>query len=108
MSIRSPIPSKIREVLSEDPFMKKCIINDCCDGRIEWDHAFTYKGKRVNELWALLPKCHKHHDARSSTSYIITRIFLRKRIYDFDALEDFKKKYPRSDLFHRTNGILIV
>ena len=53
--MRSPIPKAIREELSEDPFMKTCVLAGECGGRIEWHHAFNYAGKRQNELWAILP-----------------------------------------------------
>lgn len=56
MSLTSPIPQKIRDQLAEDPYMKDCLLEFLppCNGRIEWQHAMTYSGKRVNEL-VLIP-----------------------------------------------------
>lgn len=98
--MQSKIPPAIREQLSEDPFMKKCVIDDStCEGRIEWNHAFTYKGKRVNELWSLIPQCHHHHDmTRSVNVKWHVEEAMRDRIIFFGASKDFKEKYPRSNL----------
>lgn len=61
-SMRSPIPEDLRSFLEGDPFMKKCVITgDEHEGRIEWHHAFTYAGKRQNEIWSIIPLCQKHH-----------------------------------------------
>ena len=27
--------------------------NECCDGRITWEHALTYAGKQIDEAWAM-------------------------------------------------------
>lgn len=104
VAMRSPIPVAIREQLSDDPFMSDCIVDFDCVGRIEWDHAFKYQGKRVNELWAILPKCHKHHDGRSSHVETISRLYLRMRIAHFNAFREFKVNYPKSDLYKGIEG----
>lgn len=97
--MRSPIPPKIREELSNDPYMVDCIIGFGCDGRIEWHHAFNYAGKRQNELWSILPVCKKHHD-KAGTPHVdtICKMNMRARIYKFNAIEDFRTKFPRSNL----------
>ena len=58
-----PIPKKIRDELSEDPFMKRCCLSGDggCHGRIQWHHHLKFAGKRVNEKWCLLPVCELHH-----------------------------------------------
>lgn len=98
--MRSPIPPKVRELLSTDPFMKRCALADMfCDGRIEWHHAFTYAGKRQNEPWCLIPLCHYHHERaghRSNQGLINDQI--RARVAHFKAESDFREKYPRSKL----------
>ncbi len=102
MVMRCPIPSAIREELSNDPFMRDCIIAHECEGRIEWHHAFTYAGKRRNELWSILPLCHKHHE-KAGTPHVSTicKMNLRVRIDHFDDFvrTDFYRKYPKSNLF---------
>lgn len=97
--MRSPIPKAMREELSEDPFMKTCVLAGECGGRIEWHHAFNYAGKRQNELWAILPLCHKHHE-KAGTAHVITicKMTMRARIRHFNAERAFHSKFPRSDL----------
>ena len=97
-SMQSKIPPAIREQLAEDPYMKSCILEgEECLGRIEWNHAFTYGGKRQNELWSLLPMCNFHH--RVEAMYRIDiQLALLKRIRHFNALEYFRRKYPKSTL----------
>lgn len=97
-SLRSPIPSEIREELSLDPFMSRCILeNDECDGRIEWMHCMTYAGKRVNELYTILPGCHYHH-YHEAKYRILIQLALVNRIGHFNALDEFRRKYPKCRL----------
>lgn len=57
-----PIPKGLRWRITRDPFMKVCIHdNHECKGRVEWEHAFTYAGKQINEFWAIVPVCTYHH-----------------------------------------------
>ena len=55
-----PIPLKLRKQLSEDPFMRKCI-HKGCNFKPEWEHAWIYSGKQINEAWAIVPCCKYHH-----------------------------------------------
>lgn len=99
--MRSPIPKEILETLNADPWMQKCIISDArCDGRIEWNHAMTYSGKRVNELYTILPLCHAHH-VRQASFRKEQEQAIRDRVRYFDMEEDFKRKYPRATLYPR-------
>lgn len=96
--MRSPIPLAIREQLSEDPFMSECIVAHECEGRIHFDHAFSYAGKRVNELWSILPLCRKHNMGVTSHVQALRNMNLRARIHHFKALDDFLTKYPKQSL----------
>lgn len=58
------IPARLRKELSEDPEYSECSmrgIHSSCDGRITWEHALTYKSKQIQERWAIVPLCEKHH-----------------------------------------------
>lgn len=56
------IPQKIRYTLANDPFMRRCIHDNAdCEARIEWEHALTFAGKQVQEVWAIIPCCTYHH-----------------------------------------------
>ena len=47
------IPTKIRKKIDEDPFYKRCCVTGSLNVSIE--HCWTYAGKQINELWALVP-----------------------------------------------------
>ena len=49
--------------MSNDPYYKRCARrkDEGCDGRITWEHAMTYGGKQIQEKWAIIPLCEKHH-----------------------------------------------
>ncbi len=108
MAMRSPIPKEIRDVLSEDTFMRDCIVAHECEGRIHFDHAFKYAGKRVNELWSILPLCAKHNMGVTSHVEVLRRMNLRARITHFKAEDEFRAKYPKSDLLGRPKNSLIT
>jgi len=95
--LRSKIPPAIRNVLAEDPFMSECYIGGDCAGKIEWNHAMTYGGKRVNELYAIIPVCKHHHNLIAKYQPEMKQA-ITDRIYFFDAQWEFRKKYPRSQL----------
>ena len=94
-----PIPVDMQGLLSQDPFMKSCIVAHECDGRIEWHHAMTYQGRRVTEIYAIVPLCHKHHSEMTRSTAVLSRMNIRARIAHFKAKEQFLKDYPKSDLF---------
>lgn len=61
------IPLKLREELSNDPQYKICSLRDYahlagpCDGNITWEHAMIYAGSKIQEKWAIIPLCERHH-----------------------------------------------
>ncbi len=98
MSLTVPIPQEMRDTLSKDRLMRNCLVGLDCSGRIEWNHGFTYAGKRINELYFLTPLCSKHHREEAKHREAI-RTFMRYRILEFKARDDFNAKYPKSDLY---------
>lgn len=57
-----PIPLKLREKMAANGSMLHCIHrNSDCEGRIEWEHAWIYAGKKIQEEWAIVPCCTYHH-----------------------------------------------
>lgn len=87
-----PIPLKMREQMAADPFYEKCVHQSKdCSGRIEFDHVFTYGGRQINEIWAILPTCQWHHRnivrfRRQSEKIALSR-----------ATEKDLKKYPKKN-----------
>ena len=98
VAMRMPIPATIRKELSEDEFMRDCIVMQGCEGRIHFDHAFTYAGKRVNEIWAILPLCRKHNMGVTKMVQTAREMNLRARIKHFGAEKSFRESYPKSNL----------
>ena len=100
-----PIPPNLKLILNGDPFMSVCIHNnaDCEDefgnkpGRVEFEHAFIYAGRQVNEWWALVPVDWYHHRGpgldKSYNQYIAL-----SRLDDIQLFE-VQRKYPRIDWF---------
>lgn len=94
MSLTLPIPIAMREEMSNDPFYKKCCVADSeCGGRIEWNHALIYAGKRQNEKFCILPMCHWHHyhEARRDIKKKINTLLLKR------ATPEDLAKYPKRD-----------
>ena len=48
-----PIQAKMREEISNDPFMKRCCITG--SPLVSWEHCFNYAGRQINEPWAIVP-----------------------------------------------------
>lgn len=85
-----PIPLSMRKKIAEDPFMKHCIYPNCI-GYPEWEHAWIYRGKQINEPWAIVPVCMFHHRGIG-----LDKDFNRYHSIVRASEEDFKK-YPRTD-----------
>lgn len=95
MSLRAPIPEETRTILSEDNFMRECIVKDtACAGRVEWQHAMTYGGKRISDIWALLPMCTRHHKEQAKYRQLQEAAVLF-RIHQYSSLEAVREKYPK-------------
>lgn len=68
MSLTRPIPAKLRAEMDADPYYHRCAITGTKRGpyaKIEWHHAFTFKGIRVNEKWCIIPLLKRIHDRAS-------------------------------------------
>ena len=57
----------LRRQLSIDPEYTRCAFAGIdhpagpCAGRITREHAIIYAGKKIQERWAIIPCCAKHH-----------------------------------------------
>lgn len=47
-----------------DPYYKTCArkTDGGCDGRITFEHAIIYAGRQLQEKWAIVPICARHHE----------------------------------------------
>lgn len=93
-----PIPLKLRKELAESVEMKTCIYNNTeCKGRVEWEHAWTYAGKQIQEAWAIIPVCTYHHrGAGLDKDYNRFRSLLKAQKITRGGL-DICIKYPRKE-----------
>lgn len=60
-SMVCPIPPKMRLEMANDPFYSRCAITGA-SVNINWHHNLEYKGKRVNEKFAIIPLTKWVHD----------------------------------------------
>lgn len=103
MSLTKPIPAEMREEMDKMPYYHECARFDAlhdhgcesCPVRgklIEWEHAMTYQGKRINEVWAIVPLCWYVHRGPGEVKEISQWLALN-RISDFEIAA----KYPKTD-----------
>jgi hypothetical protein len=100
-----PIPKKLRDILNKDPFMAVCCLADSeCDGRIEFDHAVEYRGRQVNEIWAIVPVCEHHHAGQQYKERRQLVALNRATVQELEAMSKtnwiqrrdyLRTKYPR-------------
>lgn len=86
------IPTKLRALLADDPYMKVCArADEYCSGRITWEHALYYGGKQIQERWAIIPLCVYHHLGPGLHKEINQAIALA------NATDEDLAAYPRTD-----------
>ena len=97
-----PIPIQMREEMDADPYYHQCARYDLlhdhiCEADpvrcrlIEWEHAFTYGGSKVNEKWAIVPICYLVHRGGKMIKEINQWIGLNR------ATDEDLAKYPNTD-----------
>ena len=67
-----------------------------CAGRLTLHRAVSYAGKRIQEPWAWVWLCAKHHGVDDYQGYKVDEAEAR-RIAMRNAPEDAKERYPRLD-----------
>lgn len=82
--------------MASDPFYKKCCADGLgyCAGKVEWHHTFIYGGKQINEVWAIVPACERHHDQVTKEPKV--KMYFEK-VSIMRASQDDLSKYPRKD-----------
>ena len=92
-----PIPKKLREELSNDPFMNKCVYTgDTKD--VSWEHCWIYAGRQINERWAIVPLRGDLNDSHPPTEVKEKcQLISLQRAKELGEWDNLKKKYPRHD-----------
>ena len=101
MSLIKPIPEGMREEMHKMPYYHTCARKEALDDHIcqpcpvrgkliEWEHAMTYAGTRINEIWAIVPICWYTHRGPGFKKEINEWLALN-RITDDEILARFGK-----------------
>lgn len=98
-----PIPPSLKARMERDPMMHICTWNnqDCRNengsrpARPEWEHAFLYANRQINEWWAIIGACWWHHRGRGMVKSFLQWKCLQ-RVTEAE-LGEIQKKYPRTD-----------
>lgn len=60
------IPKKQRKQMAESGEYNKCAFahtdGHVCAGRITWEHAIIYAGRKLQERWSIIPICARAHE----------------------------------------------
>lgn len=98
-----PIPKKMREEMANDVYYCQCARYDALHDHecmadpmtgklIEWEHALTYRGSKLNEIFAIVPICWWAHRGPGMVKEINEWLALN-RISD----EELEAKYQRTN-----------
>jgi hypothetical protein len=89
-----PIPKKMIAEMLADPEYQKCAVDNGCGGALEFHHALRYAGRQVNEKFAIVRLCYRHHRGpEKSEGMAKAEAVALSRI----AIEVIQGKYPKSD-----------
>ena len=91
------IPLWMRRILEKDPYMQYCAY--CGTFGAQWHHPFRHAGRRVNEIWAIVPlcpKCHLHGDKFIVNEFSAYIALVRYRAL-YKSWEHICQKYPNRD-----------
>jgi len=55
-----PISKRVKQILEDDKRMEKCEV--CGNSQVQWHHVAQFRGRQIDEAWAIAPACLKHHD----------------------------------------------
>lgn len=96
------IPPKLKKKMSEDPYYLVCArVNSDCEGRITWEHAWIYASRQIQEPWAIIPLCVRHHLGDLLDKKENQRISLCR------ATDEDLAKYPKKDWNYEKNYLKI-
>lgn len=98
-----PIPPKLREELSQDPFMQKCCLTGRSDEKVEWHHALAFGGKSVQEKFCILPvtvSIHQYHqgitkEVKEKLDWIWLNRASDEEIQRYSKAENYQAKKER-------------
>lgn len=90
------IPKKLLEDILSDPYYATCArYSSACAGRITLEHALIYAGRQINEKWAIIPLCARHHAVDQFQDGGVLDKRENQRIAVSRATPEELAKYPR-------------
>lgn len=93
-----PIPLKLRKQIADSGLMDICIHNNCdCQGRVEWEHSWTYGKHQIQEEWSIVPVCTYHHRGNGLDKDFNRYKSLLKAIELEGSLIPLIRKYPKKN-----------
>lgn len=101
----------MRKELEGLPRMHVCTLNDMqdvygeCYGRVrnpEWHHVWTYAGRQINEWWAILAGCTRHHDMVKTDPAVKAAFETASLLL---ATEEDLAKYPKAPWDQRKKAL---
>lgn len=104
-----PMPIKLRNEMDMDEYYHRCARYDLLRDHIckpdpisgkliEWEHAFIFAGKQINERWAIVPICWLAHRGGYMVKEINEWIALNR------ATDEELRKYSKAvDLIYKRN-----
>ena len=100
-----PIPKAMRVKMANNPFYWKC----CITGsklNIQWHHNLIFGGKRVNEIFAILPVTAEVHRHEAVHKDELNRIMLNRatdeELERYSRAIDYKKLRDRLNEAHNS------
>jgi len=89
-----PIPNNIVCELKKEPSICARIDEGDCEGRITWEHAASYGGRKIQERWAIIKLCERHHSLGRWQNQPLNKRRNREIAMGRATAED-RKRYPK-------------
>jgi len=55
------ISARVKKILTAEPDVCARLHDGDCGGGITWEHALIYAGNQMDEAWAIIKLCERHH-----------------------------------------------
>ena len=91
------ISPEVRKALEAEPQVCARRREGGCAGRITWEHALTYAGRQVDEVWAIIKLCECHHSVNTYQDGGLLDKEINVWIALNRATDEELKKYDKTD-----------
>ena len=100
-NIPKSLTPKLKEIMNNDPFMKSCIYENKLFADIEWEHSSYYSGRKIHELWAIVPVRMQYNRNPTGKQKRFHQWVAHRRW--FAASQEYKaaqqRRYPKHDFY---------